>query len=88
MKNNREQVVEYKKQYHKKNKEQLTEKNKKHYIENKVEVAEKNKKYREKNNQLVECDCCGAVVKKLKLLDHYKTKKHRFAIQFNNYLLL
>ena len=36
---------------------------------------EYNKEYREKNSEIVECEC-GSCVKKYKLSDHYKTKKH------------
>ena len=40
---------------------------------------EYNKEYREKNSEIVECEC-GSCVKKYKLSDHYKTKKH---LEFN-----
>ena len=76
----REKHLETKKQYHQKNREMLFQKFKDYYNNN----IEKHKNYQK---QSIECPC-GAIARKGDLARHNKTKKHQFAIQFINYLLL
>ena len=52
----------------------------------KEDIVKKNKKYREKNNGLVECDC-GATIQKIRISRHYESKKHKFSMEFQQYIL-
>ena len=50
---NKEKILEQKKNYYKDNKEQILEKNKEHYEDNKEKILEKNKQYRQDNKEKI-----------------------------------
>lgn len=87
---NKEIIKERSKNYYKKNKEILNKKKKQYYEANKQTFKEYQKQYREmntetikeyqknyrKNSEIITCEC-GSSVKKNKISDHIKSKKHQ-----------
>lgn len=81
---NKEQILEYKKQYYQNNKEILAEHNKHCYENNKEQIAEHNKQYRTLNKEKiaekakVKYTCnCGAIANICNKLRHEKSIKHQ-----------
>ena len=74
----------YKKKYYQNNSEKEKQRNKKYYQENKEICLKKNKEncksWRENNQEIIECGC-GSKIKKYKLPEHLKTKKHKKYIE-------
>jgi len=77
---NKETIAVKKKEYREKNNEIINKKQNENYHKNKEKFAEKAKEYREKNNEIIECGC-GSKIKKYKLNDHFKSKKHQTYLQ-------
>ena len=87
---NRAAILQQKKEYHQKNRDVILKKINNYYHNSKErrkeDIVKKNKKYREKNNGLVECDC-GATIQKIRISRHYESKKHKFSMEFQQYIL-
>jgi hypothetical protein len=82
---NKEHLLEYRKQYSQENAEKISENKKKYYQENRKQRLEKAKQYRQDNRaQIVErlkqkFDCeCGVQYTYVHILRHFKSKKHQF----------
>jgi hypothetical protein len=78
---NREYLLQQKRNYHHANKEQIAEKNKEYREKNKEQIAEKKKIEYEKDKQngkcdIINCECGGTYSFKNKPR-HLKTKKHQ-----------
>jgi hypothetical protein len=76
---NKEQILEYKKEYNKENKDRLNEYqkeyHKEYYEENKDRLNEKKREYYHENKEKITCEC-GCIVIKRCLSKHRKSKKH------------
>jgi group I intron endonuclease len=77
--NPEKQSIQHKK-YYQNNSEKEKQRSIKYYQENKEICLKKNKikhkAWRENNQEIIECKC-GSKIKKYKLSDHLKTKKHK-----------
>ena len=72
---NRDDIAEKKKQYHQDNRDKHLEQYKQHYQDNRDKRLDKAKKYREDNSYKIKCDLCCAEIKKINLNRHQKTAK-------------
>ena len=77
---NKEHIIEQKKQWYEVNKERINEKNKQWYEANKEHISEQKKQYRQVNkdriNEKVNCECSGKYTMRHKS-QHMKTIKHQ-----------
>ena len=80
---NRSIPTRTKQQYYNENKESILKKQHQKYMENIDEMHQKRKQLREKNKELINCEC-GSCIYKYKIRDHKKTKKHLDYLENNN----
>ena len=71
---NRDDILEQKKQYYKQNKHQLVDNSKRYYMLNRDKILQK-------NNRKIKCDC-GSVISYCNLKRHFGTIKHKNSISF------
>jgi hypothetical protein len=94
---NKERFLERDRRYREEHKEELNEKSRQRYQQNKErhkqyyqdnrqsilkQKSKNGKQYREKNSELIECEC-GSIVVKYKLREHKTRKKHREFLKNN-----
>ena len=79
--NNKGKKHEYSKEYYMKNKDKKQEYAKEYYMKNKDRIAEVDK---ERERPKVVCECCGSIYTRSRAQRHFRTQKHKNAVEAQN----
>ena len=78
-KDNREKILQQRKEYRKNNKEKILQKNKERYENNREKYLQQSKEYYESNKEKlkikINCDICNAIVCKREIARHKRSEK-------------